>query len=92
MTIPTTTGQTDMQLWINRDLDGAIQIRTKRPLWNESVNCWLSTDGNYDVVSLFFQGTESWPETFLPRGKMGLARLIVDPASVASATDAKSSS
>jgi hypothetical protein len=70
---------TDPTIYLARDPDGKVWSYDEMPVWCEGLNGWI---GHYIGG---FQGSDTWPETFLPRGTMGLARLdLVDRARVAS--------
>lgn len=80
--IPPTAGQTvpQPQLWIARDDDGACNIYTERPEYFKTSWIAPNTAQRHLVGLLFTRDCKSWPETFLPSGKMGLKRLVLlDP-------------
>ena len=87
--IPPAAGQTEPQpqLWIARDDDGACNIYTERPEYFKTSWIAPNTAQRHLVGLLFTRDCKSWPETFLPRGKMGLKRLVLLEPDAPAASD-----
>ncbi len=74
-----------LELWVARDADGTVRIWTKQPEWCEFIGCWMSPTGSFDVIGILYSEADEWPDEKFPRGRMGIARLIIDETSVITA-------
>lgn len=76
--------------WVARDADGSIQLFEKEPDYHAESGTWHSKSlTTSDLVGWFMDKVKRWPETQLPKGAMGLRRLLLAP--VVSATGASTS-
>lgn len=92
MMADTTGQQAEPQLWIARQHDGRIAIHDAKPVQMPGSDGWFAInnpDGASSLVGIIFTAdSQKWPKSFLPMGKNGCRRLIIDYASVVSATGA----
>ena len=75
----------ELNFYLARDLDGVCRVWKKRPKWHESIGRWLSATETFDVIGFLYREADEWPDEKFPRGRTGIARLIIDETSVITA-------